>query len=172
MQERASYCAFAPLAPLVVRVRVLMLVSMKRTLNGSSLLEMLTAVAVLATVAAVAMPGYRRHLLRAQRTDATTFLLQVYAAQQKFFIQYGRYVVLTEDLPKTPAAGGLGLSTTSEFGEYRVTLSATDSGYRATANRIAGATDDPDCAQFSIDESGLRQAVDAVGIDHTAECFG
>src|SRR5690348_8767524 len=64
-----------------------------RTLKGTSLLELLAAIALLATITALAMPGYQRHLQRARRTDANTLLLQVYAAQQNHFLRHGRYVV-------------------------------------------------------------------------------
>jgi len=144
---------------------------MLRRLTGTTLLEMLTVMAVLTAVAAVAVPGYRRHLLHAQRLDATTFLLQVYAAQQRFHLQHGRYVVLTDQMPRPQTDGGLGLSTTSEFGNYRVTLTATGTGYRATARRSDASAEDSDCIWFAIEESGMRQAVDAAGADHTDECF-
>jgi Tfp pilus assembly protein PilE len=139
-------------------------------LKGTSLLETLAAIALLATVTALAMPGYRRHVQRAQRVDASTLLYQVYAAQQSYFLQYGHYVVLIDDVTKSPPEGGLGLGLTSEFGEFGLAVNATDSGYLATASRIHSDATEP-CVRFSIDQAGLRRAFDASGADHSAECL-
>jgi type IV pilus assembly protein PilE len=144
---------------------------MQRAHEGSSLLEMLAAIALLATLTALAMPGYQRHLQRARRADASTFLLRVYAAQQNHFLQHGRYVLVTEDVPRAPAEGGLGISLRSEFGEFRLSIDATDSGYVASAVSLRANGSDP-CIRFSIDEAGLRRAFDAAGTDHSAECLG
>jgi len=143
---------------------------MHRPPNGTSLLEMLAAITLLAAVAALAMPGYRRHLQRAQRADASTLLLEVYAAQQNHFLQHGRYVVSIDDVPKTPAEGGLGLALTSEFGEFRLSVAATDSGYLATATRVHADERDA-CDHFTVDQTGLRRAFDAKGTDHSTECL-
>jgi type IV pilus assembly protein PilE len=144
---------------------------MRRTLKGTSLLETLAAIALLAGITALAMPGYRRHVQRAQRADAHTLLLEVYAAQQKFFLQYGRYVVLNDDVPKAPADGGLGLALTSEFGQFRLSVEATETGYLATARRTHADPRDP-CDRFTMDQTGLRGAFDAMGTDRSAECLG
>jgi type IV pilus assembly protein PilE len=117
------------------------------------------------------MPGYRRHLQRAQRTDANILLLEVYAAQQNYFLQYGRYVVSIDDVPKAPAEGGLGLALTSEFAQFRLSVDAAGSGYLATASRVHGDAADP-CDRFTMDQTGLRRAFDAAGADRSAECLG
>lgn len=141
-----------------------------RTLKGTSLLELLAAIALLATITALAMPGYQRHLQRARRTDANTLLLQVYAAQQNHFLRHGRYVVNVDDVPRPPTEGGLGIALTSEFGEFRLDIGATDFGYTASARRMHVSASDP-CVRFSIDEAGVRRAFDAAGGDHSSECL-
>ncbi len=143
---------------------------MQRALKGTSLLETLAAIALLASITAMAIPGYQRHLRRAQCADANTLLFRVYAAQQNYFLQHGLYIVNIEDVPRAPADGGLGIALTSEFGEFRLDVEATDSGYVATARRLKVSASDP-CVRFSIDESGLRRAFDAAGVDHGAECL-
>ena len=154
-----------------MRVRDPMLSShMHRPSKGTSLVETLAAIALLAAVAALAMPGYRRHLQRAQRADASTLLLEVYAAQQNHFLQYGRYVVLIDDVTRSPAEGGLGLALTSEFGQFRLSVDATDSGYLATASRVHADARDP-CDRFTVDQTGLRRAFDATGTDRSVECL-
>jgi hypothetical protein len=97
--------------------------------------------------------------------------MQVYAAEQNYFLQYGRYVVHIDDVPKSPSEGGLGLGLTSEFGEFRLSVDATDSGYVATVWRLQPDASDR-CARFSIDEAGMRHAFDAAGAEHGTECLG
>jgi type IV pilus assembly protein PilE len=60
--------------------------------QGVTLMELLTVVAVVSILATVAVSSYRRYLLRAQRSDATTALLQLQSQQEKPFLQYGVYV--------------------------------------------------------------------------------
>jgi len=171
MQGRANIHMFARLARLATPARVRMLTfHMRRVLKGTSLLETLAAITLLAAITALAMPGYRRHLQRAQRADANTLLLEVYAAQQNFFLQYGRYVVLIDDVPKAPADGGLGLALASEFGQFRLSVEATETGYLATARRAHVEPQDP-CDRFTVDQTGLRRAFDATGTDRSAECL-
>jgi len=171
MQGHANIRVIAPLRRLAKRARDRMLTPMRRPLKGTSLVETLAAIALLAGVAALAMPGYRRHLQRAQHADAYTLLLEVYAAQQNHFLQYGRYVVSIDDVSRIPAEGGLGLSLTSEFGQFRLSVDATDSGYLATARRVQADVADP-CDRFTMDQSGLRRAFDGAGTDRSAECLG
>src|SRR5262245_49539702 len=73
----------------------------KHRQRGVTLIELLTVVIVVAVLASLSIPSYRRYLLRAQRSDGTTALLRLAAAQEKHYIQYGTYVTVTTDLPKT-----------------------------------------------------------------------
>jgi type IV pilus assembly protein PilE len=172
MQGHANIRTFAQLTRVAILAHERMLApDMRRPLKGTSLLETLAAIALLASIAALAMPGYRRHLQRAQRADATTFLFEVYAAQQNHFLQYGRYVIAIDDVPKTPADGGLGLALISEFGQFRLSVDATEAGYLATARRVPADAADP-CVRFTMDQSGLRRAFDATGTERSAECLG
>src|SRR6185369_10627239 len=94
---------------------------MRKTEKGVTLVELLTVVTVLGILAAIAVPSYRRYLIRAQRSDATTALLRVQSAEEKYFLQFGAY---TTDLTSKPSSGGLGLvSSNSERGFYALAVS-------------------------------------------------
>ena len=68
-------------------------------------LELLTVVVVVAILASLAVPSYRRYLIRAQRSDATTALLRMAASQEKHVPQYGVYVTATASFrTRTPRA--------------------------------------------------------------------
>jgi type IV pilus assembly protein PilE len=147
--------------------------SMRTKQSGVTLMELLVVIAVLGILASVALPTYRRYLLRTQRTDATTALLRLQAAQEKRYLQFGNYVTTTANLPNLPAAGGLGLLTTSERGYYNLSVAATATGYTATATPVAGGGQaaDTQCATFTVTETGTKRAVNSGGADQTAFCF-
>src|SRR5262245_28765629 len=111
---------------------------MNKRQAGVTLMELLTVVMVIAILAAIAVPSYRRYLLRAQRSDATTALLRMQAAQEKHFLQYGVYVTTTASLPNAHSAGGLGLPTLSERGFYNIEVASSTTGYTFTAKPVTG----------------------------------
>ena len=102
-----------------------------------TLMELLTVIVIIGILAGISIPSYRRYLMRANRTDATTMLLRVASAQEKHIVQYGTYVTTTASLPAAHSAGGLGLATTSERGFYNIVLAPTATGYTATATPVA-----------------------------------
>jgi type IV pilus assembly protein PilE len=140
---------------------------MKRsTQNGMTLIELLTVIVVLGILASIAVPSYRNYLFRAQRTEATTALLNLQAAQEKFYLQNNAY---TDQVAAAPPAG-LGLMATTERGFYDITVTLTnvDQGYTATADPVAGAgqADDTRCTQFSVTDTGARNATGPGGRDY------
>jgi type IV pilus assembly protein PilE len=141
--------------------------------RGVTLMELLVVMVVVAILAAVAIPSYRRYLIRAQRSDATTALLRLAAAQEKHFLQYGAYVIDTAELPDAHVDGGLGLSSTSDQGFYTLAVEGTVTGYDATATPIAGRGQDDDtvCATLFINETGRKWAENSGGGVSTPQCF-
>lgn len=126
----------------------------RRFSRGVTLIELLTVVAVIAILASVAVPSYRRYLIRAQRTEAKVALLQLQTAQEKFYMQNNAF---TDKIADAPPAG-LGIPNSTETGKYAVTVVVTGQTYVATADptTTGGQKDDKDCAAFTITEKGVR----------------
>jgi type IV pilus assembly protein PilE len=143
------------------------------TNSGFTLLEVLTAIVVVGVLAAIAIPSWRTHLLRARRGDAAAALIAVQKAQDVYFGRQARYADAAG--LTMPAPGGLNLSATSARGFYRIGIatSADGLGYTATANvdPAAGQSDDARCVALSIDHFGQRRAVDSDGNDRTPDCW-
>ena len=124
--------------------------------RGFTLIELLVTVAVAVILISIAVPNYRSYVQRANRSDATTALLRIAAAQEKFYIQNNTY---STDL----SAAGLGIPGTDN-GYYTLSLAAGAGGltvgYTATATATAGKrqADDSDCASFTINERGVRDS--------------
>jgi type IV pilus assembly protein PilE len=138
--------------------------------RGVTLIELAIVVVVLAIIVAIAVPSYRLHVLRAQRSDARAALLRIQAEQEKFLVQHGRY---TANLESAPAAGGLGLAAASDRGLYSLRVDLTANGYvaRATAAPMASSARDTHCSVFTLNESGTRTALDQSGVDRSGECW-
>jgi type IV pilus assembly protein PilE len=129
-------------------------------MRGVTLIELMMVITILAIIASIAVPTYRKYLLRAQRSEAKIALLQLQTAQEKFYLQNNTYTdkVTTASTATVP---GLGLPGTSETGKYDLavtTLAVGGQSYTATASPRTGGgqTDDKDCANFTINERGTR----------------
>jgi len=144
---------------------------MKQRQRGVTLIELLTVMVVLAIIASIAIPSYRRYLLRAQRSDAKTALLQAQTAEEKYVLQNNLY---TSDVTVA-----LGLPGVSEHGYYNITVDAAltngdgTAGYtiRATPVPNGAQSDDADCAVFTIDGAGVRTALNSGGTDNFTTCW-
>jgi type IV pilus assembly protein PilE len=148
---------------------------MHRPQRGVTLIELLMVMVVMAIIASIAIPSYRRYLLRANRTDAKAMILQVQTAEEKFVLQNNAYTI---DVTGLPSAGGLGLLNRSEHGYYQVAVALRVNngapGYTITVTPVAGAgqTDDLQCSgSFWMNEDGSRGATNSGGTDNSVYCW-
>lgn len=134
--------------------------------GGFSLVELLVTLAILAILSSLAVGGYRQHLRRTNRVDATTALLRLAAAQEKHYAQNGQYA--DDDALSLPPPAGLGIAGT-ERGYYTLGIlvgaGGAATGYTATATVVSGGpqADDDACWMFTLNERGLRGAIDRGG---------
>lgn len=120
-----------------------------------TLIELLVVVALAAILAFAAVPSYRAYAVRAHRVEATTALLALAAAQEKFYLQNNTYTAELADAPPE----GLGMQAVTESGYYDIEIDAADAvGFTATATAKGGQADDTHCATFTIDHTGARSA--------------
>jgi type IV pilus assembly protein PilE len=141
---------------------------------GFSLIELLITLAILAIVTSLGVAGYRQYVRRAARVDATSALLRVAAAEEKFYAQNGQYAGDDELAIEPPE--GLGITGT-ERGYYTLSIEAPDGdlaiGFTAKATVDTGSNqaDDEDCWTFAINERGQRTARDRDDTDNTERCW-
>ena len=133
--------------------------------RGVTLLELMAVVSILAILASVAVPTYRRYLIRSQRSGgedrpaaAADGAGKVLHAEQFLHRQHHR----------SSSPDGLGLASTTETGKYTIAVVLADDGqtYDATATPAAGGgqTDDADCENFSINQRGTKGVSGPAGV--------
>ena len=125
---------------------------------GFTLIELMIAVLIISILSAIAVPSYRNYILRSRRTDATTALMRLQAAEEKYYLQYNTYTAnLTDGAPD-----GLGIGTGTENSYYTlaVALQPLGVGYTATATPSATGrqSDDGKCTTFTITHTGQKGA--------------
>lgn len=140
---------------------------MKQGESGFTLMELLCCVAIVALLAACAVPTHRAAMQRTRRMDARLALLHLQSLQERHAFQHGRYADSVGDLGDAP-----GLSRSAE-GFYSVSVESRDDGRgfiaRATPHPGGLQERDGDCRSFAVDETGHRSA--SGGPDADRRCW-
>jgi type IV pilus assembly protein PilE len=123
---------------------------------GITLLELMIVAALIAVLGIIAVPSYRQYVMRAQRTEAKSALLQLQTNQERFYLTNRTY---SNDPDQLGFAGDI-----TERGVYRLEIdNASATGYTARAiPRAGGAYDlrtDLQCTEFNITAQGVRGAL-------------
>jgi len=135
--------------------------------------EVLTAIVVVVVLAAIAVPMWRTHQLRVRRQDAMNALRALQTAQDDYFGKHARYANETQLRASAPKA--LPDKGRSSRGYYQLTIqkSSDELAYSAVARvvPIESEVADTRCVELRIDQNGRRFAVDAEGVDRSADCW-
>jgi type IV pilus assembly protein PilE len=141
---------------------------------GFSLLELMVTVTIAAILAAIAIPNYIDHVRRAHRSDATAALLTIQTAQEKSYLQYGRYAVGGElSAAPTATTPGLNIATTTTSGLYTLAITSASAGasdFTATATATGSQANDTKCVTLIVDSTGAKISKDSGGVA-TTECW-
>jgi type IV pilus assembly protein PilE len=114
-----------------------------------TLIELMIVVAIVAILGSLAVASYRGYVLRSNRSEATSALLRIQAAQEKYYLNANTY---TTNLTL------LGLTASTERGLYAITVPNADAnGYTARATATGSQVADASaCGTLSITETGVR----------------
>jgi type IV pilus assembly protein PilE len=129
---------------------------MKPNTHAFSLLELVVALAIAATLAAFAVPSYRAHIAKAHRTDAASALFR--AAQFAESAVHADGAPLPSGLDQVPQGGRA---------TYRLRIlpaDDTNGGYSLEAQPLEnGPMADDACGTFILDATGSRSNRGAAG---------
>lgn len=90
-----------------------------RRISGVTLIELMTVVAIIALLTAIALPSYQSYLGRGIRSQGQQFLMDLAQAQEQFFLDQRQYAT---DLAPIPTAGLLNRSIPPEISaQYTLT---------------------------------------------------
>jgi len=125
---------------------------MKKFPSGFTLIEVMITVALVAILAAVALPAYQEHVRKSRRAEAQAFLMAVAARQQQFLLDTRTYTATLADV---------GVRTPDNVGaSYTIALAAAAGPpptFSVTATPKPAQAHEK-CGTLSIDQTGTKTA--------------
>lgn len=125
---------------------------MKSRQSGMTLMELLVVVAIIGILAAIAIPSYRQYVMRANRTDAKTALMNTAQNMERCFTNSTPYAY-----DSATCLAAVTFPVTAEGGTYIITApTRTATQYTLVATPQAGQANDTQCRNFQLTESGQQ----------------
>ena len=118
--------------------------------RGFTLIELMIVVAVIAIVAAIAIPSYQESVRKSRRGQAKADLVEAATLAERYRTVNNRYTgfALAEDV--SPSAG-------TAYYDLAIDISDDGSTFIATAAPVAGTTQQVDrCGTLAINQAGAR----------------
>jgi type IV pilus assembly protein PilE len=144
-------------------------------LRGFSLIELLTALVIVAILASIAIPTYTSQVRRSRRTEARTAVLDLASREERLFSTTTAYSNTPSDVGYGASGSTFPIAVGSGYYNVSVTVAAgPPAGFTVTATPIAGKGQDKDtqCASFSVDEAGRQTSKDSSSSDSSSTCWG
>ena len=124
--------------------------------RGFTLIELMIAVALVAILAAVALPSYTEYIKRSSRGAAQSELVELAAVQEKIFLNSNAYAISVTTAYSGSSTGGLGATTgLSRDSRYSFSTTVNGASFTLIATPVSGSTQTGD-GNLSIDAQGQR----------------
>ena len=141
-----------------------------RNAKGFTLIELMIVIAVVAILAALALPSYQESVRKSRRADAKASLLDTAQILERCFTEFNAY-----NNPACQAVNAgppVTVNWLSNDGYYTIvsnpgaeTLTGIAYTLTATPNPLGGQDQDARCATFTLTHTGVKTAT------NTADCW-
>lgn len=142
----------------------------RHTTAGFTLVELLIVVTIVGLLAAVALPSYRNHILRTNRTVAKTALVDLAARQESFYVDRKTYSSSLTELGLQAYVSRDSSSSASQSSQsvYRISIAAlnnascpasgtvTAAGYSLMATPVGSQVADSGCGTLCLTSTGIK----------------
>lgn len=126
--------------------------------RGFTLIEVMIVVAIVAILAAVALPSYRNYVLRGKIAEATSLLSTTRVKMEQWYQDNRTYCFPdSTGCPTCPASGMPGAADGPKYFAYTGVCGASTYTVTATGNAAQGMTG----FIYTIDQSNAKQTVSA-----------
>jgi type IV pilus assembly protein PilE len=128
--------------------------------RGFTLVELMATVAIVAILAAIAMPSYREHVNKTRRAEAASALLDASQALERYYSANGTYLATKKTGTTLPANifPATVPATGSKYYDVAISATPTDNAFALQASRVNAMLGDK-CGDFQIDQTGQLTTV-------------
>ena len=126
--------------------------------TGFTLIELLVAIALVAVLAAIAIPSYQDTIRKSRRAEAKALLLEVAQLQERHFTEFGQYAITFND--GDVDEDNLNIDVNSENDHYAIDVdnyNGTETTFILTAVPKGGQIKDA-CENFTLSQSGEKKS--------------
>jgi type IV pilus assembly protein PilE len=117
--------------------------------RGFSLIELVIVLLIIAILAAIAIPSYRKYVVRANRVDAQRALMDLAARQERVFYSKNAYASNLSDLGANSSVAGTNYTIAPP--------SASSTAFSISATAVGTQkTSDKQCQSMSITNTGVQ----------------
>lgn len=142
---------------------------MRKAQRGFTLIELMIVVAVVGILTAIAIPSYSEYIRRGHRADARAGLLQAQQWLERSSTATGVYPTALPNALQWRLADG----TPDPTKRYTIGFQAgnTNAIFTLAATRKAGPQGTDRCGDFTLTNTGVREAINKTSGTTTAECW-
>ncbi|MES2072680.1 MAG: type IV pilin protein [Pseudomonadota bacterium] len=146
---------------------------MYKTAHGFTLIELMTAIAVVGLLTAIALPNYTAYIARSNRNVAKGDLLELQQWMERNYTLTNSYATLPSGGALTSASLPFSASPRSSTStKYNLSFSAGPTATDYTLQAVpTSSQNDPSCATLSITSAGVRGASGATGTTAINACW-